>query len=137
MAKVTSVAELTKLRAELQSAAKAKAGKPLVNVSLATCSIASGGKEVMAAMKEEAAAQGIDVEFVQSGCMTYCHSEPTVEITLPGKDPVVFGKVNTKSQAAGRKVCKERRHGGRRDSGRLRTGGFLSLHCHAVRKEKR
>ena len=95
MAKVTSVAELTKLRAELQSAAKAKAGKPVVNVSLATCSIASGGKEVLAAMKEEAAAQGIEVEFVQSGCMTYCHSEPTVEITLPGKDPVVFGKVNT------------------------------------------
>jgi NADP-reducing hydrogenase subunit HndB len=49
----------------------------------------------MEAMKAEVAAQGLDVEFVQSGCMTYCHSEPTVEITLPGKDPIVFGKVNT------------------------------------------
>jgi NADP-reducing hydrogenase subunit HndB len=94
MAKINSIAELNKKREELQAAAKAKANKPLVNVSLATCSIASGGREVMEAMKAEAAAQGLDVEFMQSGCMTYCHSEPTVEITLPGKEPVVFGKVN-------------------------------------------
>jgi NADP-reducing hydrogenase subunit HndB len=94
MAKISSVAELKKMREKLQSV-QAKGSKPIVNVSLATCSIASGGKEVMEAMKAESAAQGLDVEFVQSGCMTYCHSEPTVEITLPGKDPVVFGKVNT------------------------------------------
>jgi NADP-reducing hydrogenase subunit HndB len=94
MAKISSIAELNKKREELLAAAKAKAGKPVINISLATCSIASGGKEVMEAMKAEAAAQGLDVEFMQSGCMTYCHSEPTVEITLPGKDPVVFGKVN-------------------------------------------
>jgi NADP-reducing hydrogenase subunit HndB len=95
MAKISSVAELKKMREDLQAAAQAKAGKPMVNVSLATCSVASGGKEVMAAMKEEAAAQGLDVEFMQSGCMTYCYAEPTVLITLPGKEPVMFGPVNT------------------------------------------
>ncbi|MEZ4599186.1 MAG: (2Fe-2S) ferredoxin domain-containing protein [Syntrophotaleaceae bacterium] len=100
MAKISSIAELNKKREELQAAAKAKAGKPLVNVSLATCSIASGGKEVLDAMKAEAAAQGLAVEFMQSGCMTYCHSEPTVEITLPGKEPVVFGKVNAEKAKA-------------------------------------
>ena len=94
MAKISSVAELKNMREKLQ-AVQVKGNKPVVNVSLATCSIASGGKEVMEAMKAESAAQGLDVEFVQSGCMTYCHSEPTVEITLPGKDPIVFGKVNT------------------------------------------
>ena len=25
--------------------------------------------------------------------MGYCYAEPTVEITLPGKDPIVFGYV--------------------------------------------
>lgn len=94
MAKISSVAELTKKREELLAAAQAKASKALVNVSLATCSIASGGKEVLAAMKEEAAAQGLDVEFMQSGCMTYCYAEPTVQITLPGKEPVMFGPVD-------------------------------------------
>ena len=31
---------------------------------------------------------------MQVGDMGYCHSEPTVEVTIPGKDPVVFGNVN-------------------------------------------
>ncbi|MEZ4485817.1 MAG: hypothetical protein R2864_15045 [Syntrophotaleaceae bacterium] len=37
----------------------------------------------MEAMKAEAAAQNLDVEFVRSGCMTICYAEPTVEVTLP------------------------------------------------------
>jgi NADP-reducing hydrogenase subunit HndB len=27
--------------------------------------------------------------------MGYCFAEPTVEVQLPGKEPVVFGKVST------------------------------------------
>lgn len=96
MTKISSMAELQKKRQELQAAAEqAKSGKVIVNVSLATCGIASGGKEVMEAMKEAVQAQGLtNVEFMQSGCMTYCHSEPTVVVTLPGKDPVCFGKLD-------------------------------------------
>ena len=95
MAKITSVADLKKVQEECKAKAAAKKDKIIVNVSLATCSIASGGKTVMEAMKDEAAKQGIsNVEFMQSGCMTYCHSEPTVEVALPGKDPVVFGKLD-------------------------------------------
>ncbi len=95
MAKINTIAELKKLREELLVSAKAKAGKPLVNVSLATCSVASGGRDVLAAMQAEAAALGLDVEFMQSGCMTYCFAEPTVEVTLPGKEPVLFGYIDT------------------------------------------
>ncbi|HKZ16607.1 MAG TPA: (2Fe-2S) ferredoxin domain-containing protein [Geobacteraceae bacterium] len=96
MSKITSIADLKKFQDEFKAkqAATAK-DKIVVNVSLATCSIASGGKTVMEAMKDEAAKQGINnVEFMQSGCMTYCHSEPTVEVTLPGKDAVCFGKLD-------------------------------------------
>ncbi len=95
MAKINTIAELKKLREDLLVAAKAKADKPLVNVSLATCSVASGGRDVLAAMQAEAAALGLDVEFMQSGCMTYCFAEPTVEVTLPGQEPVVFGYIDT------------------------------------------
>jgi NADP-reducing hydrogenase subunit HndB len=95
MAKLTSVAELMKLQADSKAKAAAKKDKIVVNVSLATCSIASGGKVVLEAMKDEATKQGIsNVEYMQSGCMTYCHSEPTVVVTLPGKDPVCFGKLD-------------------------------------------
>ncbi len=95
MSKITSVADLKKFQDEFKAKQAAKKDKIIVNVSLATCSIASGGKTVMEAMKDEAAKQGIsNVEFMQSGCMTYCHSEPTVEVTLPGKEPVCFGKLD-------------------------------------------
>ena len=30
----------------------------------------------------------------QTGCMGYCYAEPTIEVTLPGNDPVVFGDVD-------------------------------------------
>jgi NADP-reducing hydrogenase subunit HndB len=95
MAKISSIADLKKFQEEYKAKAAAKKDMILVNVSLATCSIASGGKIVMQTMMEEAAKQGINnVEFMQSGCMTYCHSEPTVVVTLPGKDPVCFGKLD-------------------------------------------
>ncbi len=95
MAKINTIAELNKLRDDMQAAEQAKASKPLVNVSLATCSVASGGRDVLAAMKAEATALGLDVEFMQSGCMTYCFAEPTVVVTLPGKEPVTFGYIDT------------------------------------------
>jgi NADP-reducing hydrogenase subunit HndB len=28
--------------------------------------------------------------------MGYCYAEPTVEVILPGKEPVVFGRVDAK-----------------------------------------
>ena len=95
MAKINTIAELNKLRDDLKAAEQAKAGKPLVNVSVATCSAASGGRDVLAAMQAEATALGLDVEFMQSGCMTYCFAEPTVIVTLPGKEPVTFGYLDT------------------------------------------
>jgi NADP-reducing hydrogenase subunit HndB len=95
MAKISSVADLMTLQAASKAKEAAKKEKIIVNVSLATCSIASGGKVVLDAMKDEAAKQGVsNVEYMQSGCMTYCHSEPTVVVTLPGKDPVCFGKLD-------------------------------------------
>lgn len=95
MAKISSIADLKKFQEDYKAKQAAKKEKIVVNVSLATCSIASGGKTVMAAMQDESAKLGIsNVEFMQSGCMTYCHSEPTVVVTLPGKEPVCFGSLD-------------------------------------------
>lgn len=82
-------------RQEILDRRAAKNGKTIINVSLATCSIAAGGKAALEAMQDEVAKNGLSgVEFMQSGCMTYCYAEPTVEITLPGREPVVFGGVD-------------------------------------------
>jgi NADP-reducing hydrogenase subunit HndB len=68
-----------------------------VKVSMATCGIAAGARETMAAMMDEATKRGIkNIVFTQSGCMGYCHSEPTVTIVRPGEEPVTFGEVKGK-----------------------------------------
>ena len=67
-----------------------------VKVAMATCGIASGAKEVMEHLVLELDKRGIDAVVTQTGCMGYCFAEPTVEITLPGREPMVFGDVNPK-----------------------------------------
>lgn len=96
MSRISSYDELKALRQEvLTEREQAVQGKVVVNVSLATCGIAAGGLIALDALKEEVKQQGLEnVVFLQSGCMTYCHSEPTVEVTLPGQQPVVFGHVD-------------------------------------------
>jgi NADP-reducing hydrogenase subunit HndB len=67
-----------------------------VKVAMATCGIASGAKEVMEYFIEELDKRKIDAVVTQTGCMGYCFAEPTVEITLPGSDAIVFGYVDTR-----------------------------------------
>jgi NADP-reducing hydrogenase subunit HndB len=65
-----------------------------VKVAMATCGIASGAKIVMDLFVRELPRRGIEAVVTQTGCMGYCFAEPTVEITLPGKEPIVFGYVD-------------------------------------------
>jgi NADP-reducing hydrogenase subunit HndB len=100
MAKIKSLADLKKIRDEVQSKIKLRESSNhpeqtvQVKVGMATCGIASGAKETMNYFVEELEQQAIDAVVTQTGCMGYCYAEPTVEVTLPGKEPVVFGYVN-------------------------------------------
>ncbi|MDX1284527.1 MAG: (2Fe-2S) ferredoxin domain-containing protein, partial [Draconibacterium sp.] len=38
--------------------------------------------------------EAIEALVTKTACMGYCYAEPTVELTLPGKEPAVFGYVN-------------------------------------------
>jgi len=63
-------------------------------VGMATCGIASGARETLNELLKEIKAQGIDnVKVVQVGCLGYCHSEPTVEVNIPGQDSILYGPV--------------------------------------------
>lgn len=105
MNKIKSLADLKKLQAEVQSKIKfrEKGDNPehlvQIKVSMSTCGIASGAKETMTYLIEELDHQGIDSVITQVGCMGYCYAEPTIELTIPGQKPVVYGYVNkTKAQ---------------------------------------
>lgn len=102
MTKVKSLDDLRKMRDEVKSKLDLrekgdKAEKVVqVKVSMATCGIASGAKEIMSYFIEELEHRSIEGVVTQTGCMGFCHAEPTIEVTLPGEEPVVFGHVDTK-----------------------------------------
>lgn len=100
MNKIKSLADLKKLQNEVQSKIRLreKGDNPekliQIKVSMSTCGIASGAKDTMNYLIEELEHQGIDAIVTQTGCMGYCYAEPTIELIIPGQDPVVYGFVN-------------------------------------------
>ena len=61
--------------------------------------IAAGAKAVLATFVEELAARRIRGIVTQTGCAGHCKDEPTVEITLPGRRPVLYGHVTAERVA--------------------------------------
>lgn len=100
MAKIKSLDELLKIKENAKSKVDIRVkGENIdnliqVKVAMATCGIASGARDIMNFLIEETGKQGLDnVVVTQTGCMGYCYAEPTIEISIPGKDPVVYGNV--------------------------------------------
>ncbi len=100
MSKIKSLADLRKMRDEVRSkiTLREKSESPeervQVKVAMATCGIASGAKDVMEFMIDSFEKRNIDAVVTQTGCMGYCYAEPTLEVKVPGKDPIVFGYVD-------------------------------------------
>ncbi len=73
-----------------------------VMIGLATCGIASGARETMNAIVTQLEAEQIkNVRVVRVGCLGFCHSEPTVQVNVPGQEPVLYGNVD---EAKGREI---------------------------------
>ena len=102
MTKIKSIADLKKIREEFKAGIKIseKTKDPEnyvhVKVALATCGIAARAKTIMDFFTEQLDRRNINGKVTQTGCMGYCYAEPTIEVKLPGQDPVVFGAVDLK-----------------------------------------
>jgi NADP-reducing hydrogenase subunit HndB len=102
MDKIKNLADLRNLKEQLQSKTKLRDVSEVpeqvvqIKVAMATCCIASGSRETMNYIVDELDKRNIDAVVTQTGCMGYCYAEPTVEITMPGKEPIVFGYVDIK-----------------------------------------
>ena len=100
MNKVKTLDDLRKMRESLRTSLdlREKSNNPeqmvQIKVAMATCGIAAGAKEVMSYFIEALDRERVDALVTQTGCMGYCYAEPTVEITVPGKEPLVCGRVN-------------------------------------------
>ena len=101
MTKVESLDALKQMRERLRSDMNIRENSnhpedlPQIRISMGTCGIAAGAKEVMSRFISELRARNVDAVVTQTDCMGHCEAEPTVEITKPGKDPIVFGHVTT------------------------------------------
>lgn len=101
MTKIKTLADLKKMRSSLQNEidlrqqSESPESVVQVKVGMGTCGIVSGAKETISFFNDALRKRSIPAVITQTGCMGYCHSEPTVEITLPGKEAVVFGNVDT------------------------------------------
>ena len=108
---IKSLNELKALRDKLKADINVRSSGEIesntrVIVGMATCGIAAGARPVFSAMVDEARLLDLThVAFVQSGCMGACHSEPTVEVRVPGKEPILYGNVTSEN---GREII--RRH---------------------------
>ena len=99
MEKIKSLADLKRIKENVQTKIdlreKSEQVENLIQikVAMATCGIAAGSKDTMNYFIENLEKNGIAAVVTQTGCMGYCYAEPTVEVTLPGKEPLVFGHV--------------------------------------------
>lgn len=99
MEKVNNVKELKELNTKLKKQTEDEGKNVVVRVAMATCSIASGSQPVIDYFNEEM--KNCETKYIvkSTGCTGLCHSEPTVEVLLPGKSAVMFGKVDKKKAA--------------------------------------
>ena len=99
MAKM-SLDDLRKLRDDKKSDLRKRDadGKEIhIIVGMGTCGIAAGAKQTL-----DAFITGLDENKLvdtclvrQTGCMGLCHSEPTVEVLVPGMPAVIYGRVDS------------------------------------------
>lgn len=105
---IKSLEELKKIREQQQNKVNLRESGAMgddtveIMVGLATCGIAAGARETLNAMMDEVTKQGLkNVRLVRVGCMGYCHSEPVVQVNVPGMEPVLYGNV---SEERGREI---------------------------------
>lgn len=100
MSRIESFEALRKYREELNRIADSmeevrnEGGLVKIKIAAATCSNAAGAGEIMKFMSDALDKRGVDALVTKTGCMGYCYAEPTIEVTLPNREPVVFGNVD-------------------------------------------
>lgn len=94
MARLKSVEELKKLRAEAQKdlMVRTQTGTRII-VGMGTCGIAAGAREVMHAILRELERRKIEAHVETVGCVGMCAQEPLVDIEQAGKARVRYANV--------------------------------------------
>ena len=104
MSKINSLADLRKMKEELHHkiALREYCDEPekvvQIAIGMATCGIAAGAKQTVEFFIEEFEKRNIPAVITQMGCLGDCTKDPVVQMTLPGKEPVVFEKIDSREK---------------------------------------
>jgi len=93
--RIKSIEDLLEIKKNILNKRKNEENMIIIKVSLATCGIAAGGKHIKEYIIKKMNDEGIKNYIIKDvGCMGYCYLEPTIEVMLPGYQPVVFGRLD-------------------------------------------
>ena len=67
--------------------------RPLVRVSIATCSLPAGAADTLEALRREVAERGLAVDVASVGEGGLCFAEPLVEVRKPDGSSILYSKV--------------------------------------------
>lgn len=97
---IKSLAELRKLReslkesVDLREKGESTSGIIEVLIGMGTCGIAAGARDTFNELLNVLEAKEItNVKVVSVGCLGQCTLEPTVQVNIPGNEPVIYGKI--------------------------------------------
>lgn len=92
---VTEFYEALKDRARQTLESRGEAGKTVIQIGSATCENAAGATDVMDEFVKHIQSSGReDIVIHRTGCTGRCSKEPIVGISMPGKPPVKYERVN-------------------------------------------
>jgi NADP-reducing hydrogenase subunit HndB len=97
---IKSLEELRALRASLQNSVdlrekgESKEGTIEVLIGMGTCGISAGARETFNELIETLEQKDIkNVKIISVGCLGQCTLEPTVQVNIPGRKPVIYGNI--------------------------------------------
>ncbi len=98
---IKSLEELKKLRASLQGKIDLREKGEVsddktieILIGMGTCGIAAGARETFNKLLEIINQKDLKlVKVISVGCIGFCHAEPTVQVNIPGNEPVIYGKI--------------------------------------------
>ncbi len=98
MKKIKSPADLKHLKeeilAKMYGSDSTEKDKVRIRIHSGTSGLASGAKEILDFIVLELEKRSIDAVVIKTGDLGYSFAEPTIEVTRPNEEPVVFGNVD-------------------------------------------
>jgi NADH:ubiquinone oxidoreductase subunit F (NADH-binding)/Pyruvate/2-oxoacid:ferredoxin oxidoreductase delta subunit/(2Fe-2S) ferredoxin len=81
------------IRENLALLKRDKVTKPVISIGTGTCGRIAGALDTLAAVRTYLEENKIDADIIEVGCIGICSMEPVLDVQMPGKTRISFGKI--------------------------------------------